>query len=173
MLSLKKVKLKKLVMILCIIATLLLISILCFEKYKVNKWTNGLLIPDGITMRDKFDSPLIAGTDAFEGEKLTYDKASITKIADYIKTSVNKRSCSEKEAYSFNTKNIKFTIGTVWVVTKTVPDGSLGSVNIFKDGTFIAQKSCGLKKFQYIKGKLSKEALDYLDNVYKNASDYK
>ena len=143
-----------------------------YKYYRASQWDEGLIIPNGITIRDKMDAPLIEGTIMFQGQILVYDEGVINKIVAYVKDGKSKMICSEKEADNLDMDKIMYSIGTQWN-GPVIPNGGLGTINILKDGTFVASKQIEPNKSQHIKGKLSKEALDYITEIYKNPPEIK
>jgi hypothetical protein len=161
------INLKRPIIALGIVLGLILGVLSGYRSYNANKWTSNLLPTDGITIRDKFDSPLISGTATFQGQIDIYNHTVINDLIEYIKSSTNKKPCSEKEANNMDIQKIFYSIGTIRISSSQVPN-QLSTINIFKDGTFIAGKINDSQQIEFIKGKLSKEAFDYLDSIYKN-----
>lgn len=158
---------KRLVAVSSIAIVFLLGILLGYSHYKANQWIKELFAPDGVTIRKDLNSPLIEGTITFQDEIQVYDKQSINRIVDSVKNSKYKRSCSEKESDKFHIDDVVFSIGTV-VHKPVVPQNTLSIINVFKDGSFIASKNSGNNRCSYIKGILSKDALNYIRNVYEN-----
>lgn len=150
--------------ILGVIVALLIVSTLVFESYYVAQWSKGLIAPNGIIIREG-DSNLIEGSIVFEGQQSIYDDEVINKIVSLIQNSKYKRFCSKKESYNIKIQDRKYLIGTVW--TPVTLDGGITTVDIFKDGSFIASKQINFKKWLNMKGKLSKKDLEYIDSIYK------
>jgi len=162
----KKLK-KRTILIASIVIIFIIGSTLGYENLKVSKWNNSLIAPEGIMIRDKFDAPLIQGTATFQGQITTYDKEIINKFITSIKNSKYKRVCSDREAYNMDIKKIKFSIGSATAGTE-FPVGSLGTANIFNDGTFIASENINNNDISYhVKGKLNSSDLEYIQKIYK------
>ena len=151
--------------ILGVIVALLIVSTLVFESYYVAQWSKGLITPNGIMIRGG-GSKLIEGSIAFEGQESIYDHEVINKIASLIQNSKYKKFCSEKEYFNNKIENSKYLIGTVWGTV--IPNGGITILDISKDGRFIASKQINFKKSAYVKGKLSKKDLEYIDSIYKD-----
>lgn len=156
---------KKPIIIISLLAVSLIIASFIFRYYKASIWDKVIIAPDAITIRNKFNAPLIPETIMFEGQVEIDDKEVIDKLIEIIKEGKYARSCSANEAINFNSDDISFSIGTV-VFGSEIPTNTLATVNIFKDGTFIAGKSKSLHETVYIKGKLKKGAVEYLEKIY-------
>jgi hypothetical protein len=164
-------KFKKPIIIILILVFAFVGASLGYKHYKGVQWSNTIIAPDALAIRDKFDSALIinGGFVTFEGQVQINDIKTINKIIDEVKEGKYIRSCSVEEANNFNTDNVSFSIGTVRY-NKEVQINTLSTVNIFKDGTFIAGKNTNTNSTVYMKGKLRKNALSYIEEIYKNNS---
>lgn len=164
-------KFKKLIIIILILIFTFVGSFLGYKHHKGIQWSNTIIAPDALTIRDKFDSALIinGGFVTFEGQVQINDLKAINKIIDEIKEGKYIRSCSVEEANNFNIDNVSFSIGTVRY-SKEVQINTLSTVNIFKDGTFIAGKNTNTNSTVYMKGKLRKNVLSYIEEIYKDNS---
>lgn len=159
---------KKPVIIIGLVVLSIIILSFTYKHYKAIAFNKMIIAPNAITVRNKFNAPLIAGTGIFEGQIQIIDKDVIENIINMIKEGKNLKSYSANEANNFNTNNISFSIGTI-VYSSEIPENTLTTVNIFKDGTFIAGKKKSLNEYAYIKGKLEKGALKYLKNEYERS----
>jgi hypothetical protein len=157
----------KTIIIIGLLVLSFIVVTLVLKNYKVSTWSKDIVAPNAITVRNKFNAPLIAGTTIFEGQVQIYDKEIVEEIISMIKKGKYIRSCSTSEANNFNLDNISFSIGTI-VYDYKVPANTLLTVNIFKDGGFIAEKKGALEENSHIVGKLRRDALEYLEKVYKN-----
>lgn len=164
-------KFKKSIIIILILIFSFVGSFLGYKHHKGIKLSNTIIAPDALTIRDKFDSALIinGGFVTFEGQVQINDIKAINKIIDEIKEGKYIRSCSVEEANNFSPDNVSFPIGTVRY-NKEVQINTLSTVNIFKDGTFIAGKNTNTNSTSYMKGKLGKNALSYIEEIYKDNS---
>lgn len=144
---------------------LLIVSTLVFENYYVAQWSKGLIMPNGIMIREG-GSKLIEGSMAFEGQKFIYDDDVVNKVVSFIQNSNYKKFCSEKEHYNIKVQDRKYLIGTIW--TPITLDGGITTVDISKDGSFTASKQINSQKLEFIKGKLSEKDLEYIDSIYKD-----
>jgi len=164
-------KFKKPIIIILILIFAFVGLLLGYKHHKGIQWSNTVIAPDALTIRDKFDSALIinGGFVTFEGQVQINDIKAINKIIDEIKEGKYIRTCSVEEANNFNQDNVNFSIGTVRY-NKEVQINTLSTVNIFKDGTFIAGKNTDTNSTVYIKGKLRKSALSYIEEIYKDNS---
>lgn len=161
------INLKKPIIALVILLGLILGFLSSYRSYNVNQWASNLIPTDGITIRDKLDAPLIEGTAAFIGQVDIYERTVIDNLINYIKSSNNKKPCSQKEANNMDIEKIKYSIGTIRTNSSQLPN-QLSTINILKDGTFIAGKINDSQDINFIKGKLNNEALAYLESIYKN-----
>lgn len=164
-------KFKKPIIIILILIFAFVASFLGYKHHKGIQWSNTVIAPDALTMRDKFDSALIinGGFVTFEGQVQINDIKAINKIIDEITEGKYIRTCSLEEANNFNPDNVSFSIGTVRY-NKEAQINTLSTVNIFKYGTFIAGKNTNTNSTVYVKGKLRKSALSYIEEIYKDNS---
>jgi len=138
-----------------------------YQKYKAFEWKETILCPDEITIMDRQDAPLIEGTIRFEGQVNISDTQVIFEIIRMIEESKNVRCIPKDEAN--NSCKGSYYIGTVRYNSATNIN-YLGTVTIFKNGTFIASKVDGLQNNMYIKGKLPKRGFEYIEKVFEEYS---
>jgi len=126
-------------------------------------FTEDIILPDGITMIDEIDRPLVSGSNLREGEIEIYDEIVLKTIVLEIKKASLEKS-TERDKKNITVADRQLSIGTIYK-DETVKSGRLGTIEVLKDGTFITSKYVDGKE-QFVKGKFSSYTMDYFVGLY-------
>ncbi|MGB7606675.1 MAG: hypothetical protein WBL93_14485 [Lutisporaceae bacterium] len=121
-----------------------------------------LTLPDGITMIDKIDKPLVAGSKLREGEIEIYDEIVVKTIVLEIKKSSLEKA-TKRDKQNIAEADRAFSIGTIY--KETPISGKLGTIEVLNDGSFITSKYVNGKE-QFVRGKFGKYTMDYFTGLY-------
>lgn len=163
---------KKAKWIIVIIAVLLILGVTAIFYTTVFKdkqskdyksFAEDIVPPDGVTIVDKVDKPLVPGSNLREGEIEIYDEVVVKTIVLEIKNSSLKKS-SKSEKQRITDSDRAFSIGSIYK-EKTPANGKLGTIEVLKDGSFITSKYENGKE-RFAKGKFKKYTMDYFTGLY-------
>lgn len=163
---------KKTTWIIAIVVALLIIAASVIFYRTVNKpeqpvnsaeFAGNLVMPNGITITDKVNKPLVPGSNLREGEVAIDDMVAVKTIFMEVEksplVSVTKRDKEDVTDYER-----AFSIAMIY--PKDAPESNrLTTIEVLSDGTFITSKIVNGRD-QYVKGKFGKYTMDYLVGLY-------
>lgn len=132
------------------------------QNVDYTSFAEDIAAPDGITMIDKIDRPLAAGSKLREGEIEIYDEIVVKTIVLEIKKSSLEKA-TKRDKQNIAEADRAFSIGPIY---KEKPkSGELGTIEVLNDGSFITSKYVNGKE-QFVRGKFGKYTMDYFTGLY-------